>query len=241
MAVQVELAARARNQPAAELPADPVLGGCFLAYAPGEVGPGRAGDRAWAAAVAWQPEVGGAPRRMDGQLRRARGVPRRAADVLGQSVAAGRVGAAYLPGLLALREGPLLFGAASRLTPVPDLMLVDATGRDHPRRAGLALHLGAVLDMPTVGVTRKPLVAGGPEPEPVRGRRASLLLDGELVGYRVCTRTGARAVVAHAAWRTTPEQAAEIALAASTDAARTPVPLQEARRVAREARAAALG
>jgi deoxyribonuclease V len=64
-------------------------------------------------------------------------------------------------------------------------------------------------------------------------------VDDQLAGFWVCTRTGARPVVAHAGWRTTPETAAETVLAASTDAARTPVPLQEARRVAREARALA--
>jgi deoxyribonuclease V len=64
-------------------------------------------------------------------------------------------------------------------------------------------------------------------------------VDDELAGFWVCTKTGARPVVAHAGWRTSPETAAETVLAASTDAARTPVPLQEARRVAREARALA--
>jgi deoxyribonuclease V len=68
--------------------------------------------------------------------------------------------------------------------------------------------------------------------EPVR-------VDDRVVGFWVCTKTGARPVVAHAGWRTSPESAARVVLAASTDAARTPVPLQEARRVAREARALA--
>ena len=76
----------------------------------------------------------------------------------------------------------------------------------------------------------------GPLPDARRGARTPLVLDGRCVGYWVCTRTGARPVVAHAGWRTTPETAAQTVVAASTEAARTPVPLQEARRVAREAR-----
>ena len=52
-----------------------------------------------------------------------------------------------------MREGPLLEAAVRALEVEPDLLLVNATDRDHPRRAGLALHLGALLDLPTVGVT----------------------------------------------------------------------------------------
>jgi len=166
-------------------------------------------------------------------------VPRRADDVLGQAVVAQRVPASYAPGLLALREGPILAAAVGALHVVPDLLLVDATGVDHPRAAGLAVHVGAVTDLPTVGVTHRPLVASGPEPELRRGASAPLTVEGRTVAFWVCTRTGARPVVAHAGWRTTAETAVETVLAASTETARTPVPLQEARRVAREARALA--
>jgi deoxyribonuclease V len=178
-------------------------------------------------------------RRTDRHLVGARGVttPRQADDVVAQAVAAQRVAASYTPGLLALREGPVLAAAVTALDVTPDVLLVDATGADHPRRAGLALHLGAVTGIPTVGVTQQPLVASAPLPSEFRrGETAPLRLDGRCVGYWVCTHTGARPVVAHAGWRTTPETAARTVLAASTGAARTPVPLQEARRVAREAR-----
>jgi len=159
--------------------------------------------------------------------------------VVGQAVVADRVPASYVPGLLARREGPILAAAIAVLEPVPDVLLVDATGVDHPRGAGLAVHLGAAAGIPTVGVTHRPLVASGPEPELRRGATAPVAVDGLAVGFWVCTRTDARPVVAHAGWRTTPETAAATVLVASTEAARTPVPLQEARRVAREARALA--
>ncbi|MDP9442794.1 MAG: endonuclease V [Actinomycetota bacterium] len=152
---------------------------------------------------------------------------------------AARVPASYAPALLARREGPILAAAVTVLELVPDVLLVDATGLDHPRGAGLALHLGAVVGVPTVGVTHRPLVAAGTVPELRAGATAPIRIGGRCVGYWVCTRTAVRPVVAHAAWRTSPETAAHLVLVASTEAARTPVPLQEARRVAREARALA--
>jgi deoxyribonuclease V len=78
----------------------------------------------------------------------------------------------YMPGHLALQRGPLLEAAVRELEPTPDILLVNATGRDHPRRAGLALHLGAVLELITVGVTDYPLVATAQEPGPEEGATA---------------------------------------------------------------------
>jgi deoxyribonuclease V len=186
---------------------DAQIGGVFVCFARGESGPGRAGDPAWAAAT-----VGG-----------------------DTAVVPGHAGAPYEPGLLALREGALLEAAVRVLPGPPDLLLVDATGRDHPRRAGLALQLGAVLDFPAVGVTHRPLVAEGEWPPNERGARSPLLLEGELVGYWLRTRAGTRPLAVHAAWRTDPDTAAEVVLSVSR--ARTPEPLRRARRSAREARA----
>ena len=221
----------------------PLVAGCFVAFARGEAGPGKPGDRAWAAAVVWRAgqSADNVARTVDSHLRGPPedGLPRRADDIVAQAVVAARVPAAYVPGLLALREGPVLAAAVGALELLPDVLLVDATGVDHPRRAGLAVHLGAALDIPTVGVTQRPLIAAGSLPELVRGTSTPLYLGGRRVGSWVCTRTGARPIVAHAAWRTTAEVAVETVLLASTPGARTPVPLQEARRVAREARARA--
>jgi deoxyribonuclease V len=183
------------------------VGGVFVCFARGESGPGRAGDPAWAAA-----SVGG-----------------------DTAVVLGHAGAPYEPGLLGRREGALLEAALRALPSLPDVLLVDATGRDHPRRAGLALQLGAVLDLPTVGVTHRTLVAEGEWPPDERGARSPLLLDGELVGYWLRTRAGTRPLAIHAAWRTDSDTAAKVVLSVSR--ARTPEPLRRARRRAREARA----
>lgn len=244
IAEQLRLAAAARTTARWDPPpAGMVAGGCFLAYAQGQAGPGRPGDRAWAAAVLWRAPAGGPLRRHPYRALVGTGpsAPRRAHDVLAQAVVAGAVPAAYRPGLLALREGPLLEEAVGALPRRPDVLLVDATGRDHPRRAGLAVQLGSALQVPTVGVTRRPLVATGPAPALRRGESAPLVLDAEVVARWVCTRSGARPVVAHAGWRTDPSTAVAVVLACSGEASRTPVPLGEARRVARESRAVAEG
>jgi deoxyribonuclease V len=160
----------------------------------------------------------------------------RADHLLGSAVVSGKAGAAYAPGLLALREGPLLERSVRAAGVLPDVLIVNATGRDHPRRAGLALHLGAVLDLPTIGVTHRPLAAAGGEPGAERGARSPLLLRGEVVGYWLRTQKGARALAVHSAWRTDPDTAAAVVLAA-TRRARTPEPLRRARELARLARA----
>jgi deoxyribonuclease V len=190
------------------------VGGCFVCFPRGESGRGRRGDPAWAAA----------------------------ATVRGRTpavaVVEGRAGAPYVPGLLALREGPLLDAAVRALPARPDVVLVDATGRDHPRRAGLATLLGAVLDLPTVGVTHRPLTATGAWPEAERGATAPLRLGDEIVGCWLRVRTGSRPLAVHPAWRTDLDVAVAVVLAA-TRRARTPEPLRLARTAARRARAAA--
>jgi deoxyribonuclease V len=204
--VQLDLAA-AREEP---FPggSDLVIGGCWVCFTRDRAGPGVAGEPGWAGAAAGREEV----------------------------AVGGFAGAAYSPGRLALREGPLLARAVAELPVLPNVLLVNASGRDHPRRAGLALHLGAVLEVPTVGVTRRPLQASGNEPPDRRGATAPLRVDGELVGYMLRTRQGARALAVHSGWRTDPETAAEVALSAC-GRARTPEPLRRARRLARLARA----
>jgi len=191
---------------------EPAIAGCFVCFPRGFTGAGDRGDPAWAAAA-----MGGAT-----------------------AVVSGEADAPYEPGILALREGRLLEAAVRALSGRPDVLLADATGRDHPRRAGLAVHLGAVLDLPTVGVTHRPLLAHGDWPGPEQGDRAPLLVDGEEVGAGVRVRRNARPLAVHAGWRTDPDAAVAVVLAAC-GRVRTPIPLRDARRAARSARARARG
>jgi deoxyribonuclease V len=215
MASQEALAAR---RPAPFRPEDPgalAVGGCFVCFPRGEPGPGARGDPGWAAAAV------------------ARG-----SEVLALAGASGLAGAPYVPGLLALREGPLLEAALRALAVAPDVLLVDATGRDHPRRAGLAVSLGALLDLPAVGITHRPLVAEGAWPAAARGATAPLRIGDEVVGCWLRVRCGARPLAVHPAWRTELDTGVAIVLAA-TGRVRTPIPLRAARRAARMARATA--
>jgi deoxyribonuclease V len=193
----------------------PLVAACFVCFGRGQR-ESREGEPGWAAAVL-----------MRGSRRQA-----------GSAVVSGSAAAPYEPGLLALREGPLLGGAVRALPEPPEVVIVNASGRDHPRGAGLALHLGAVLGLPSVGVTDRPLLAAGREPGPERRATSSLILDGTDVARWLRTRAGARPIVVHAGWRTDLETAVSVVLG-STRRARTPEPLRRARRAAREARAQA--
>jgi deoxyribonuclease V len=175
------------------------IGACFVCFERVH-GAGAAGDQGFAGAA----------------------VTSRRRPLAGVSVS-GPAGGPYRPALLAPREGPLLEQVVRALPIIPEVLMVNATGRDHPRRAGLALHLGAVLGLPTVGVTTRPLVAQGARPPDARGATAPLLLDNEVVGYWVRTRAGARPVAVHAAWQTDAQDAVQVVLAA-TRRARTPAP-----------------
>jgi deoxyribonuclease V len=189
------------------------VAGCFLCFARGRVGPGAAGDPGWAAAALL----------VDHEAQVA--------------VVSDRAPAPYVSGLLALRDGPLLEAAVRRLSVCPEVLLVNATGRDHPRRAGLALHLGARLEIPTIGVTAQPLIAGGDWPADERGARSLLRIEDDVVGCWLRLRRGVRPLAVHPGWRTDLETAVAVVTAVTRDAL-TPEPLRQARRVAREARAA---
>lgn len=186
--------------------------GCFICFGRDKRGAGAAGDPAWAAAAVTRGDA-----------------------LIAVTVVRGAAGAAYVPGLLALREGALLEDAVQRLPQHPDLLIVDATGRDHPRRAGLALHLGARQDLPSIGVTNRPLLAQGEWPPDEDGAMSPLILDGEVVGYWLRPHRGVNPLAIHAGWRTSPDVAAAIALALCRRS-RTPEPLRRARQAAREAR-----
>ena len=148
------------------------------------------------------------------------------------SVVKGRAGAPYEPGLLFLREGALLEKAVRELREPPDVLVVNGTRRDHPRRAGLAVHLGALLNLPTTGVTHRPLCARGAWPDDATGEKSPLVLGEELVGYWLRTRSGARPLAVHAGWRTTARTAVDV-VTGVMGPGRTPQPLRLARQAQR--------
>ena len=89
-----------------------------------------------------------------------------------RATAVGTAGFPYVPGLFAFRELPVLVRALERLTVDPDVLLCDGQGLAHPRRFGLACHLGVLTGVPTLGVAKTPLLGEWTEPGPERGATA---------------------------------------------------------------------
>jgi deoxyribonuclease V len=109
-------------------------------------------------------------------------------DIVEVKEAQSKIGFPYVPGLLSFREGPLILAACERLCNVPDLILVDGQGIAHPRRFGLASHVGLFLDLPTVGCA-KSILCGRHEPVGEEaGCQAELLDKGELIGAALRTK-----------------------------------------------------
>jgi len=94
----------------------------------------------------------------------------------------------YIPGLLSFREAPAVLRAFERLTQWPDALLLDGQGLAHPRRMGLACHLGLWLDLPAVGCAKSVLVGTYEEPAPQAGSFSPLLDRGEVVGVALRTK-----------------------------------------------------
>ena len=191
------------------------IGACWVCFPRGLEGRGGAGDVAWAAAVVMRGGV-----------------------VLDQDVRRDVADAPYSPGLLALRIGRPMDETVRGLATPPDVLLVDATARDHPRGAGLALPLGAELGLPTIGVTHRPLLARGEWPGDRRGDTSPLRLGDTVVGCWLRTRPGVRPLAVHPGWRVDLATAVDV-VAGTTGRRRTPEPLRRARRLARTARNAA--
>jgi len=123
----------------------------------------------------------------------------------------------YVPGLLSFREIPAVLEALDRRLQVrPDLLLCDGQGYAHPRRFGLACHLGVLTELPSIGVAKSRLIG---EHDPVgeaKGSRAWLRHDGEIIGAVLRTRTGVRPVYVSIGHRVSLDTAIRYVLACTT-------------------------
>ena len=118
----------------------------------------------------------------------------------------------YIPGLLSFRELPVLLEAFRQLQTLPDVVLADGQGIAHPRRFGLASHLGLWLDLPTIGCGKSRLCGEGEEPGRERGERTVLSHQGQPVGAIVRTRSGVRPMYVSPGHLVSIERAVEIVL-----------------------------
>ena len=144
----------------------------------------------------------------------------------------------YVPGYLTFREAPAVEAAFSRLARRPDLLLVDGHGWAHPRRFGIACHLGLWLDLPTVGCAKSRLCGTYAEPGPERGARSPLVDRGEVVGAVVRTRPRVKPLFVSPGHRCDLEGAVALVLATSAKY-RLPIPARLAHAYVNDIRRAA--
>ncbi len=139
----------------------------------------------------------------------------------------------YVPGLLSFREAPALRAALRRLRVRPDVLLCDGQGLAHPRRFGLACHLGVLCDLPAVGCAKSRLLGKHAPLAAHTGARADLLDAGEVVGAVLRSRAGGRPLFVSVGHRVDLETAVALVLDCVLPGRRLPEPTRLAdRRVA---------
>ncbi|UCF80529.1 MAG: endonuclease V [Acidobacteriota bacterium] len=141
----------------------------------------------------------------------------------------------YVPGLLGFREIPVLAAAFKKLRRAPGLILCDGQGAAHPRRFGIASHLGLLLDAPTVGCAKSVLCGQYESPPKERGGCSSLCHEGEEIGKMLRTREGVAPVVVSVGHRVTLDEACAWVLRLARRY-RLPEPTRRAHALSNEAR-----
>ena len=139
----------------------------------------------------------------------------------------------YVPGLLSFREAPVILETLARLESVPDVLLFDGQGYAHPRRMGIATHVGILLDHPAIGCAKSLLCGTYEQPAPGRGSYSWLWDRGELIGAVVRTRANVRPVFVSAGHRVRLDSAISLVLRC-TRGYRLPEPTRWAHRLASE-------
>jgi len=122
----------------------------------------------------------------------------------------------YVPGLLSFREIPAVLDALTRLRQFPDLIIADGQGLAHPRRFGLACHLGLVTDTPCIGAAKSRLIGTHDEPGEEKGAWAPLMDAGELIGAVLRARTRVRPLYISIGHRVSLPTAIDLVLACTT-------------------------
>ncbi len=130
-------------------------------------------------------------------------------EVLEQAVVLGTTSFPYIPGLFAFRELPAVIAALKALARAPDLIVCDGHGLAHPRKFGLASHLGVLFDLPTIGCAKTPFGRRTALPGPQRGSQAVIKVRDETVACALRTQTGVKPVFVSVGHRITLPTACE--------------------------------
>jgi deoxyribonuclease V len=141
----------------------------------------------------------------------------------------------YVPGLLSFRECPILLAAFARLQTEPDLILIDGQGLAHPRRLGIACHIGILFDKPTIGCAKSRLVGEHQEPPARAGSTAPLELEGDRLGMVLRTRDNVRPIYVSTGHRVSLDSAVNL-VKQCMDGYRIPKPTREADHYVRDLR-----
>jgi deoxyribonuclease V len=141
----------------------------------------------------------------------------------------------YIPGLLSFRESPAVVESIKKLSLSPDVLIVNGHGYAHPRRTGLACHIGVVLDIPTIGVAANLLTGTATEPDRARGACEPVLGGGEVIGMALRTKRDSKPVYVSTGHKVDLSQAVEIVLMTATTH-RFPEPLHFADQISRACR-----
>lgn len=139
----------------------------------------------------------------------------------------------YVPGLLSFREGPVILEALDKLKSAPDLLMFDGQGIAHPRRFGIASHIGLLFDIPAVGCAKTKLVGKYQEPDVALGNFTYLRDDNNTIGAVVRTRSEVKPVFVSTGHRVNLGDSIKLVLRCSTGF-RLPEPIRRADKLSRE-------
>ena len=138
----------------------------------------------------------------------------------------------YIPGLLAFREGPVVLDALRKLRRAPDVFIFDGMGKIHPRKMGIATHLGLWLGLPTIGCGKRHYIGEYSEPAEAKGSRSRLNYRDEPIGVVLRTRAKVKPIYVSVGHLADLDSAVQLVLLATTRY-RLPEPVRAAHHAAK--------